>query len=130
MIERRRGNIAMSKPLFRTDETAVAQLTALAESVESGTVSRSLIAEPSFRQILFSMDAGQEISEHRSPFLAIVHVLAGRLCMQVSGQSHVLESEGWICMPPNAPHALRADQPTRFLLTMYRAPAPQPRETA
>ncbi len=110
----------MVQPQFRTDTVNVGRLDTLVELVSAGTVSRSLIVTPEFRQVLFAMDAGQEISEHRAPFLAIVHVLSGRLRMEVAGESHSLDAAGWLSMPPNAPHALRAETPTRFLLTMLR----------
>lgn len=110
----------MAQPLFQVDTVNAARLDMLVEQVSAGIVSRSLLVGPAFRQVLFSMDAGQEISEHRSPYLAIVHVLSGRLCLEVSGQTHVLDSAGWLSMPPDAAHALRAEAPTRFLLTMIR----------
>lgn len=88
--------------------------------VPVGTASRKLIATSDFRQVLFCMDAGQEISEHRSPFLAIVHVLAGALHITISGNEYRLELSDWLSMPPDAPHALRAETPVRFLLTMVR----------
>lgn len=110
----------MAQPLFQFDSVNTARLDELVEPVASSTVSRSLLARPDFRQVLFSMDAGQEISEHRAPFLAIVQVISGRLRMTVSGESHVLEASGWLSMPPDAPHALAAEEPTRFLLTMVR----------
>lgn len=112
----------MAQPLFDISPVNVGCLRTLVDQVAAGTVSRSLIAQPTFRQVLFSMDAEQEISEHRSPFFAIVQVLSGRLRMEVSGQTHYLEPDSWLSMPPNAPHALRAETPTRFLLTMIRLP--------
>ncbi|MFN0135893.1 MAG: cupin domain-containing protein [Phycisphaerae bacterium] len=96
------------------------QLDQLLASVPAGTSSRKLIATPDFRQVLFCMDAAQEISEHRSPFLAIVQVLAGGLRIAVGGNEYRLDAGDWLSMPPDAPHALRADTPARFLLTMVR----------
>lgn len=110
----------MTRPLFESGIPNAARLESLVEPVRAGTVNRCLIGEPTFRQILFCMDAGQEISEHRSPFLAIVQVLSGRLRMVVRGEDHNLESNMWLSMPPDAPHALFAETPTRFLLTMAR----------
>jgi len=110
----------MAQPLFSIDAVNVANLEELVEPVTASTVSRSLVARPDFRQVLFSMDAGQEISEHRAPFLAIVQVLSGRLRMTVGAETHTLGPHAWLSMPPDAPHALAAEEPTRFLLTMVR----------
>ncbi len=113
----------MAHPLFQADAVNVSRLDTLVELVPAGIVSRVLIAEHDFRQTLFALDADQEISEHRSACLAIVQVLSGRLHMEVSGEAHDLEAGAWLSMPPNAPHALRAESPTCFLLTMLRVEA-------
>lgn len=110
----------MAQPLFRADAVRAANLIELVECVPSGIVSRTLLSEPAFKQVLFAMDAGQELSEHRAPFVAIVQVLDGRLRMRVAGGEHVLAATSWLLMPPDAPHDLHAEQPTRFLLTLVK----------
>ena len=110
----------MAKPLFDATTTHHGNLAELCPVVAGAIVSKPLIDTGALKEILFAMDAGQEISEHRSPFLATVHVLTGRLRMIVSGTAHVLEANSWLSMPPDAPHALLAELPTRFLLTMVR----------
>lgn len=110
----------MSKPLFDADAVRAANLLELIECVESGTVSKTLLNLPKFKQVLFAMDANQELSEHRAPFVALVQVLDGRLRMRVAGQDHTLGAADWLLMPPDAPHDVRADEPTRFLLTLVK----------
>lgn len=110
----------MAQPLFSADAAQAANLLALVPVVESGIVSKTLLNERSFKQVVFAMDAGQELSEHRAPFLAIVHALDGRLRMRVSGQEHTLEPAGWLIMPPDAPHDVHAETPARFLLTLVK----------
>jgi quercetin dioxygenase-like cupin family protein len=83
-------------------------------------VSKTLVDQAGFKQVLFAMDAGQELSEHRAPYLALVQVLDGRLRMRVTGHDYVLEPASWLLMPPDAPHDVRAEQPTRFLLTLVK----------
>lgn len=118
----REGEYVVKQPLFQPDLVNRVDLLTLVEPAAASTVSRTLLVQPNFRLILFSMDAGQEISEHRSPFFAMVHVLSGRLRMDVCGAAQVLEANSWLSMPPDAPHALHAESPTRFLLTMVRTP--------
>lgn len=110
----------MAQPLFDIQQVGCGDLGSLVEPIPSGTVSRTLVATPAFRQVLFSMDASQEISEHRTPLLAIVQVISGRLKMTVAGATHTLEAGGWLSMPPDVPHALKAESGVRFLLTMVR----------
>ncbi len=110
----------MAKALFNMDQPAVADLGALIDVPEGGTVSKPLLADGGLRLILFAMDGGQIITEHRSPVLATVHVLTGRLRLTVAGQPHDLGPHGWVAMPPDAPHDLEALEPCRFLLTMMK----------
>lgn len=123
----------MAQPLFDAEAVNAARLCELIEVVPAGTVSRALLVTPGCRQILFSMGAGQEISDHRAPFLAIVQILTGRLWLRVLERDHLLGEGDWLSMPPDAPHALRADSATRFLLTLLRvstAAAGTPAENA
>lgn len=108
----------MSQPLFQPDHAASASLLGLVETVAAGTVSRTLLVLPGFRQVLFSMDAGQELTEHRSPFVAQIQVLSGRLDVTVDRKPYPLGPSDWLLMPAGAPHALSAKEPTRFMLTL------------
>lgn len=110
----------MARPLFDGDAVRAANLIELIECVESGTISKPLLNLPGFKQVLFAMDANQELSEHRAPFVALVQVLDGRLRMRVAGQEHNLGPASWLLMPPDAAHDVRAEEPTRFLLTLVR----------
>ena len=88
--------------------------------VAGATVSRALLNTPDGRVIVFAMDAGQEMSEHRAPFMATVHVLDGCLNFGVDGHQREMRASEWLVMPPNAPHRLRAIEPTRFVLTLFK----------
>lgn len=110
----------MARPLFDGYAVRAANLIELIECVESGTVSKPLLNLPGFKQILFAMDVNQELSEHRAPFVALVQVLDGRLRIRVAGQEHNLGPASWLLMPPDAAHDVRAEEPTRFLLTLAR----------
>ncbi len=68
----------------------------------------------------FSMDAGQEISEHRAPFVTTVHILDGRLRFGVDSEEREMAPQDWLVMPPDAPHRLTALEPTRFVLTLFK----------
>lgn len=116
----------MAQPLFASDTPRAANLLELITVVEAGTVSKTLLNEPAFKLVLFAMDAGQEMSEHRAPYLALIQVLDGRLRMQVAGRSHSLGPASWLLLPPDAPHDAMAETPTRFLLTLVRNAASGP----
>lgn len=88
--------------------------------VPGATVSKPIMSTPEGRVVAFAMDAGQEISEHRAPFLATVHVLDGRLRFAVGADERTMSAHDWLVMPPNAPHRLTAPEPTRFVLTLFK----------
>lgn len=102
---------------------SVSQRVCLAEAClipPGGITSRPLVDERGTRQILFAMDAGQEMSAHRAAFPASVHVLTGRLSFTVTGKTYDLAAGDWLYMPPDALHSLQAVEPTRFLLTLAK----------
>lgn len=115
----------MAQPLFGIDAVESANLLDSITCVKSGTVSKTLMDAPTLKQVLFAMDAQQELSEHRAPFLAIVQVLDGQIRMHVDGHDHTLGPSHWLLMPPDTPHDVRADEPSRFLLTLVRKASKQ-----
>jgi quercetin dioxygenase-like cupin family protein len=114
----------MAKPLYQTDKNEYAELPDVIPVVPGATVSKALIDTGPLKQILFSMDAGQEISEHRAPFAATVQLLDGNLRFTVAGRTHDMKAGSWLLMPPNEPHRLLATGACRFLLTLIKEPRP------
>ena len=74
------------------------------------------------RQIhpLFAFDQGEGLSEHTAPFDALVQVLEGVAEITISGNRFSVKSGESIIMPANKPHALRATEKFKMLLTMIR----------
>ena len=70
---------------------------------------------------LFAFDAGQGLSEHTAPFDALVQVLEGEAEIMISGQSHRLLGGEMILLPVGQPHALKAIQRFKMMLTMIRS---------
>jgi len=71
---------------------------------------------------LFAFDAGQGLTEHTSPFEALVLTLDGRLTLTVGG-SPVTAGPGTIVrLPASVPHAVEAPETARMLLIMLRDP--------
>ena len=84
-------------------------------------VSRTLVKHEHGTLTLFAFDRGQELSEHTTPFDALVQVLDGTATIAIDGQAHRVSSGEAILMPAHRPHALRADERFTMLLTMIRA---------
>ncbi len=95
----------------------------LNESVEyadNSIVSKAVIKSQPGNVTLFAFDKGQELSEHTAPFDAIVQVLDGRVEIKIGDDRHTLDNGATIIMPANIPHALKAIDRFKMLLTMIR----------
>jgi quercetin dioxygenase-like cupin family protein len=84
-------------------------------------VSRTLKENRAGTITLFAFDAGQGLSEHSAPFDAVVLVIDGEGRFIIGGEEHDLKAGQLIIMPANIPHAVRAMQKFKMLLTMLRA---------
>jgi len=112
----------MAKPLYSPDQTHHANLVELIDIASGAIVSKALLDTGPFKQILFAMDAEQDISQHKAPFVATVQVLSGRLRFGIDGTDRQMQANDWVLMKPNEPHDLTALEPTRFLLTLFKQP--------
>jgi quercetin dioxygenase-like cupin family protein len=93
----------------------------LAAYQEGAVVSRQITKAEGGNVTLFAFDQGQELSEHTAPYDALVHVLEGEAEIRISGKAFHLKAGDAIIMPANDPHALKATQKFKMLLTMVKA---------
>jgi quercetin dioxygenase-like cupin family protein len=101
-----------------------AQILALVEMVnyqDGAVVSRQITKAETGNVTLFAFDQDQGLSEHTAPFDALVHILEGEAQVMISGKPFDLKTGEAIIMPANEPHALKAAQKFKMLLTMIRA---------
>ena len=104
----------------------LATLDTLLNSTTHGIASRVLAKTDGGNLTLFAFDAGQELSEHTSPFDALVIVVEGVLALTIGGRQ-VRATPGTIVrMPANVPHAVEAIEAARMLLVMLRDIKPAP----
>jgi quercetin dioxygenase-like cupin family protein len=95
-------------------------LDSLVTPTERGIASRILAKNAGGNLTLFAFDRGQGLTEHTSPFEALVLVLDGTLTLTIGG-SPVHAAPGTIVrMPATVPHAVAAAEPARMLLVMLR----------
>ena len=98
-------------------------LAGLVDYGEGAIVSRTLLENAAGTITLFSFDAGQGISEHTAPFDAFVQVAEGAGEFTIGGKLVEVRSGQVVVMPANFPHAVKAPQRFKMLLTMLRKPA-------
>ena len=87
---------------------------------EGSVISKTLIDKGIGNITLFSFDKGQGLSEHTSPFDAVVHILGGTAKITIGGEENIVKAGEMIIMPANIPHSLHAAEQFKMLLIMIR----------
>lgn len=88
---------------------------------QNGTVaSKMIVNRPSGSITLFSFDENEGLSEHTSPFDAVVTILDGECEIWLSGKTFSMKEGDTIIFPANAPHALSAVTRFKMSLTMIK----------
>ena len=93
----------------------------LAAYQENAVVSSQVLRAESGNVTLFAFDKGQELSEHSTPFDALVQILDGEAEIIISGKSFAVNAGESIILPADKPHAVVATEQFKMLLTMIRA---------
>ena len=88
---------------------------------EGSIVSREILKKPTGTVTVFAFDEGQGLSEHTAPFDALVQVLEGEVEISIAGKLHRVQAGEMILMPAHQPHALKALQRYKMILTMIRS---------
>ena len=100
------------------------QVMSLAERVEyqkDSIVSGEIIKKKTGTVTLFAFDQGQGLSEHTTPFDALVYVVDGEAEITISGKPYRLTAGETIIMPADEPHAVNAVKRFKMLLAMIRS---------
>jgi quercetin dioxygenase-like cupin family protein len=97
------------------------QALALVDYQAGAIVSREVISRKTGRVTLFAFDAGEGLSEHTSPYDALVHVLEGGVDITIAGKVHRVKAGDLIIMPAGKPHALKAVGRFKMALVMIRS---------
>ena len=109
MTKHEEGLIAAARPLSE-----------LVTYQRGSVVSRALIQRQTGNVTLFAFDEGQQLSEHTSPYDALVQIVEGEGQIRIGGTEHTVHAGCVILLPANVPHAVLARVPCKMLLTMIR----------
>ncbi|MEN4018188.1 MAG: cupin domain-containing protein [Methanobacterium sp.] len=93
----------------------------LIEYQEGSVVSREIIRKDTGTVTIFAFDKGEGLSEHTAPFDALVQIIDGKAEITISGKKNILEKGEMIIMPADEPHALKALEKYKMILTMIRS---------
>ena len=95
----------------------------LAENVTyaiGSVVSKTLLKKDTGNITLFSFAKGQGLSEHTSPYDAVVYILDGEARISIGGKEQTVQAGQMLIIPADVPHALQADTQFKMLLIMIR----------
>lgn len=104
-----------------TSHPMVQSLKSLLQYQPSSVVSRVLLKNPAGTVTLFAFGKGEGLSEHTTPFDALVIGVQGDGEIEISGQKYMLHEGETITMPANQPHAVKAVSDFKMLLVMLKA---------
>lgn len=86
--------------------------------VKESTTSRVLVNNDVLRHVMFSMDAGQVLTEHAQARAVIVNLLTGVMDFTVGDEKHTLKAGDVIYLAPGERHAVEAIEPCYMSLTL------------
>ena len=92
----------------------------LVDYSNDSVVSKTLIDKGTGNITIFSFDASQGLSEHTSPFDAVVQVVDGTGIFVIDGKAINVTLGQMLIMPANVPHSVEAKEKFKMLLTMIR----------
>ena len=96
------------------------RLANLVEYQAGSVVSRQILKTGSGSVTLFAFGAGEGLSEHTTPFDALVQVIDGKAKVTVGGETSVVSKGEVMLMPADIPHAVDAEQQFKMLLVMMK----------
>ena len=106
-----------------TDPTELEGAIATADLVNvqtGGVVSRTIVKKKTGTVTAFAFDADEGLSEHSTPYDALVLDLDGDAEITISGKPHLIKTGDLLRLPANEPHAVKAITPFKMLLIMIR----------
>ncbi len=112
--------MAKEKSLLEKCVANAADMQRLVDYAGDSIVSKTIIDKPKGTVTLFAFDAGQKLSEHTSPYDAIVYVIDGMAEIAIDGKVHHVKAGQIIIMPANVPHAVDAKEKFKMLLILIR----------
>lgn len=88
---------------------------------QSGAVvSKEIIKTSNATVTIFAFDTNQGLSEHTTPFTALLQVIDGQADVTVNAFTHNLKEGDVLILPANQPHGVVAKTPFKMVLTMLR----------
>ena len=88
---------------------------------ENSVVSRTIIDKLVGSITFFAFAEDQGLSEHSTPFDALVYLIDGEAEVVISGKPYRLKKDELIILPANEPHSLSAITKFKMMLVMIKS---------
>ena len=109
---------------MESNEFEKAKVFSFNDSVEyasGGILSKTVLKKETGNISLFSFARGETLSEHTAPFDAMIEVVDGKGEITIGGKPYILQAGEAIIMPANIPHAVKAVEKFKMVLTMIKS---------
>lgn len=83
-------------------------------------ISKQIIKKPNGNITLFAFDKDESLTEHTSPYEAVVYMVDGEMEIKIGGNPYNVKAGEILVMPPDVPHGLKATVKSKMLLTMIK----------
>ncbi len=83
-------------------------------------VSSVVLKKPTGNITIFAFDEGEGLSEHTTPFDAMVYIIEGTAEITISSKINTLSEGEMILLPANQTHALKAITKYKMMLVMLK----------
>jgi len=103
-----------------SESTNKEMLIAAIEYQNKSIVSKQIIKKPNGNITLFAFDKDESLTEHTSPYEAVVYMVDGEMEIKIGGNPFSVKVGEILVMPPNVPHGLKASVKSKMLLTMIK----------
>ena len=90
------------------------------EYQDGSIVSKQILKKPNGNITLFAFDKDESLTEHTSPYEAVVYMVDGEMEIKIGGNPYNVKAGEILVMPPNIPHGLKASVKSKMLLTMIK----------
>ena len=88
---------------------------------DGSVVSKTILKKPTGNITLFAFEKGEGLAEHSSPYEALVLIVDGNAEITIGGTNHTVQNGQSIILPANIPHALKAIERFKMMLTMIKS---------
>ena len=101
-------------------DVKVETLAGMVSFQEGSVVSRKVLGGKGGNTTLFAFARGEGLTEHTSPYDAMVVILEGTASIRVGERDFRVSAGETITLPAGVPHALDAEEPFKMMLVMIK----------